>query len=171
MNPEIPLNEALSKLETNIFDGTDINGKIVFSLPSMDNIRSYHDYIYYFNSINENTFWDSSVHGNIARQIKMAEPYLKKAHELFPYELWVEYWYAKMYLKDNNYKKTYEYLQIILNNPLVYSMQFYPDILDMAIQCTEKRGFNEQANLYRNQKTSLRNEYSIDVSFFHLFLD
>jgi hypothetical protein len=168
-NPEMPLSEALSKLETNIFDGTGINKKIVFSLPSMDNIRSYHDYIYYFTSLNDK-YWNSRFRGNIKKKIKIIEPLINKAKEYFPYELWMEYWYAKMHLKDNNYKKAYEYLQVILSKPLVHSMQFYPDILDMAIQCAEKRGFNEQANIHRNQKTSLRNEHSIDVSFSIYFL-
>ena len=74
-----------------------------------------------------------------------------------------------MYMKANKYKKAYEYLQIISNNPLVYSMQIYPEVLEMAIQCSEKLGFNEQADTYKNQKTSLWNEYSIDVSIFYLF--
>jgi len=39
----------------------------------------------------------------------------------------------------------------------------------MAIQNAEKLGFKDQANTYRNQKTSLWNEYSIDISTFYLF--
>jgi len=88
---------------------------------------------------------------------------------IFQNELWTEYWHAKMYMKGKKYKKAYEYLQIILNDPLVYSMQIFPEILEMTIQCAEKLGFGEQANNYRNQKTSLWNEYSIDVGIFYLF--
>jgi len=72
-------------------------------------------------------------------------------------------------MKGNKHKKAYEYLQIILYDPLVYSMQIYPEVLEMAIQCAEKLDFDEQANNYKNQKTLLWNEYSIDVSIFHLF--
>jgi len=74
-----------------------------------------------------------------------------------------------MYMKGNRLKKAYEYLQIILNDPLVYSMQIYPEVLEMTIQCAEKLGFDEQAITYKNQKTSLWNEYSIDVGIFYLF--
>jgi hypothetical protein len=72
-------------------------------------------------------------------------------------------------MKGNKHEKAYGYLQIIKNNPLVYSMQIYPEVLEMTIQCAEKLGFNEQANNYRNQKASLWNEYSIDISIFNLF--
>jgi hypothetical protein len=89
--------------------------------------------------------------------------------ELFPYELWTEYWYAKMYMKGNKHKKAYEYFQIILNNPLVYSMQIYPEVLEMAIQSAEELKLDEQAKNYRNQKISLLNEYAVDVGIFYLF--
>jgi len=131
----------------------------------LETLRSYHDYSYHFKSLND-YYWSFKLPASIT--ISIEQPKITKMKELFPYELWTEYWYAKMYMKGNKHKKAYEYLQFILNNPLVYSMQIYPEVLEMAIQCVEKLGFNDQANTYKNQKTSLWNEYSIDVSIFNI---
>lgn len=170
-NPKMPLHDALSILESNVFsEGVSPQDKMVFSSPPMEDLRDYHENMYFFKSFDEDYFWDISVHGNIKKQIDIAEPFIKKAKELFPYDLWADYWYAKMYTKDNNYKKAYEHLQIILDNPLAYSTQAYPEILEMAEQSAKMLGLHEQANEYRSQKNVLWNEYSIDVSYFYLFL-
>jgi predicted Zn-dependent protease len=170
-NPQMPLKEALSELETALFStGVNPQDKMAFLPPSMDAIRNYHEYMIYFKTYDDN-FWDSSLHGNIKKQMNIAKPFIRKAHELFPYELWSVYWYAKMYMKANNHKKSYEYLQIILNNSLVYSMQIYPEILEMALKCAEELNLYENANEYRRQKSALNNEYSIDVNLFSLILD
>ena len=165
-NPEMPLNEAITILENNILNSSKPEDKMVFPPPSMETLRDYHDYSYYFRSLN-----DGYLEYNFPVSIKIQydQQNINKMKELFPYELWTEYWYAKMYMKANKYKKAYEYLQIISNNPLVYSMQIYPEVLEMAIQYAEKLGFYEQANTYSTQKKSLWNEYSIDVSIFYLF--
>jgi len=165
-NPEMPLSEAIKILEDNILKSSKPEDKMVFSPPSMETLRDYHDYSYHFKSMND-YYWSFKLPVSI--KISIEQPKITKMKELFPYELWTEYWYAKMYMKGNKYKEAYEYLQIINNNPLVYSMQIYPEVLEMAIQCAEKLGFNEQANTYKNQRTSLWNEYSIDVSIFYLF--
>jgi hypothetical protein len=165
-NPEMPLNEAITILENNILKGSKPEDKMVFPPPSMETLRDYHDYSYYFQSLNDDYL---EYNFPVSIKIRYDQQNINKMKELFPYELWTEYWYAKMYMKANKYKKTYEYLQIILNDSLVYSMQIYPEVLEMAIQCAEKLGFNEQANTYKNQKISLWNEYSINVSIFYLF--
>jgi hypothetical protein len=165
-NPEMPLSEAITILENNILNSSKPEDKMVFPHPSMETLRDYHDYSYYFQSLND----DYLVYNfPVSIKIRYDQQNINKMKELFPYELWMEYWYAKMYMKANKYKKAYEYLQIISDNPLVYSMQIYPEVLEMAIQCAEKLGFTEQANTYRNQKTSLWNEYSIDTGIFYLF--
>lgn len=165
-NPEMPLNEAITILESNILSSSKPEDKMVFPPPSMETLRDYHDYSYYFQSLN-----DDYLAFKLPKSLKIwyDQPNIIKMKELFPYELWTEYWYAKMYMKGNKNKKAYEYLQIILNDSLINSMQIYPEVLEMAIQCTENLGFNEQADTYKNQKTSLWNEYSIDVSIFYLF--
>jgi len=165
-NPEMPLNEAITILGDNIPEGSKPENKMVFSPPSMETLMRYHDYSYHFKSMND-YYWAFKLPASI--KIKIERPKINKMKELFPYELWTEYWYAKMYMKGNKYKKAYEYLQIILNDPLIYSMQIYPEVLEMAIQCAEKLKLDEQANTYKNQKTSLWNEYSINVSIFYLF--
>jgi len=165
-NPKMPLSEAITILEDNILKSSKPEDKMVFPPPFMETLRDYHDYSYHFKSLND-YYWSFKIPASI--KISIEQPKITKMKELFPYELWTEYWYAKMYMKGNKYKKAYEYLQIITDNPLVCSMQIYPEVLEMAIQCAEKLGFNEQANNYKNQKTSLWNEYSIDVSIFYLF--
>jgi len=168
-NPELSLNEGLLKLELILLEDDTILNKMAFYPPSIDILRDYHEYITFFKSIDEN-FWDTSVHGNIKKQISLAEPFMIKAKELFPYELWVEYWYAIMYVKDNNYINAYKYLQIILNNPLIYSLQIYPEILKLSARCADELGLYEKANEFREMEDALRNEYSIDMSYFNLFL-
>ncbi len=165
-NPEMPLNDAITILENNILNSSKLEDKMSFPPPSMETLHDYHDYSYYFQSLND----DYLVY-NFPTSIKIHydQQNINKMKELFPYELWTEYWYSKMYMKANKHKKAYEYLQIILNNSLVYSMQIYPEVLEMAIQCAEKLGFDDQANNYKSQKYSLWNEYSIDVSIFNLF--
>jgi len=165
-NPKMPLSEAISILENNILKSSRPEDKMAFPPPSMETLRDYHNYCYFFKSLND-YYWSFKLPASI--NISIEQPKITKMKELFPYELWAEYWYVKMYMKGKKYKKAYEYLQIILNNPLVYSMQIYPEVLEMAVQCAEKLGLNEQANTYRNQKTSLWNEYSINVSIFSLF--
>jgi len=164
-NPKMPLSEAITILGDTILEGSKPEDKMVFSPPSMETLMCYHDYSYHFKSLND-YYWSFKLPTSII--INIEQPKITKMKELFPYELWTEYWYAKMYMKDNKHKKAYKYLQIILNDTLVYSMQIYPEVLEMAIQCAEKLGFNDQANTYKNQKTSLWNEYSIDVSIFFL---
>jgi hypothetical protein len=165
-NPEMPLSEAITILENNILSSSKPEDKMVFPPPFMGTLRDYHDYSYHFKSLNDD-YWSFKLPASI--KINIEQPKITKMKELFPYELWSEYWYAKMYMKGKKYKKAYEYMQIIINNPLVYSMQIYPEVLEMAIQCAENLGFNGQANTYKNQKTSLWNEYSIDVGIFYLF--
>ena len=165
-NPKMPLYEAITILEKNILSSSKPEDIMVFPPPSMETLRFYHDYSYHFKSLND-YYWSFKLPTNI--KISIEQPKITKMKALFPCELWTEYWYAKMYMKGNKHKKAYEYLQIILNDPLVYSMQIYPEVLEMAIQCAEKLDFDEQANNYKNQKTLLWNEYSIDVSIFHLF--
>jgi hypothetical protein len=165
-NPEMPLSEAITILENNILKSSKPEDKMVFIPPPMETLRDYHDYSYYFQSLND----DYLVYNfPVSIKIRYDQQNINKMKELFPYELWTEYWFAKMYMKGNKYNKAYEYLQIIINNPLVHSMQIFPEVLEMAIQCAEKLGFTEQANNYRNQKVSLWNEFSIDVSIFYLF--
>jgi len=162
----MPLSEAIKILEDNILKSSKPEDKMIFPPPSMETLMCYHDYSYHFKSLND-YYWSFKLPTSI--KINIEQPKITKMKELFPYELWTEYWYAKMYMKGNRHKKAYEYLQIILNDLLVYSMQIYPEVLEMAIQCAENLGFDEQANTYRNQKTSLWNEYSIDVGKFYLF--
>jgi len=165
-NPKMPLSKAIEILENNISEASKPEDKMVFTPPSMETLRDYHDYSYHFTSLIGD---DWSYKLPVSIRISINQSNITKMKELFPYELWTEYWYAKMYMKGNKHEKAYEYLQIIKNNPLVYSMQVFPEVLEMTIQCAEKLGFNEQANNYRNQKASLWNEYSIDVSIFYLF--
>jgi len=165
-NPKMPLYEAITILEKNILSSSKPEDIMVFPPPSMETLRFYHDYSYHFKSLND-YYWSFKLPTNI--KISIEQPKITKMKALFPCELWTEYWYAKMYMKGNKHKKAYEYLQIILNDSLVYSMQIYPEVLEMAIQCAENLSFNDQANTYKNQKTSLWNEYSIDVTIFYLF--
>jgi len=165
-NPKMPLSEAIAMLENNISEASKPEEKMVFPPPSMDILRDYHDYSYHFTSL---IGVDWSYKLPVSIRIRINQSNITKMKELFPYELWPEYWYAKMYMKGNKHEKAYEYLQIIKNNPLVHSMQIYPEVLELTIQCAEKLGFNEQADTYKNQKTSLLNEYSIDISIFSLF--
>jgi len=165
-NPEMPLSEAITILENNIFKSSKPEDKMVFSPPAVETLRDYHDYSYHFKSLNDG-YWAFKLPASIKISIEQVK--INKMKELFPYELWTEYWYAKMYMKGNKHKKAYEYLQIILNDSLVYSMQIYPEVLEMAIQCAEKLGLKEQASNYKNQKISLWNEYSVDISIFYLF--
>jgi len=165
-NPEMPLSEAITILRDTILEDSKPEDKMVFPPPAMETLMCYHDYSYHFKSLNDD-YWSFKLPANI--KINIEQTKITKMKELFPFELWTEYWYSKMYMKGKKYKKAYEYLQIILNDPLVYSMQIYPEVLEMTIQCAKKLGFDEQANTYRNQKTSLWNEYSIDVGIFYLF--
>jgi len=169
-NPQTPLKQALSTLESAVYAGVSPRDKMAFPSPSMDTLRDYHECMYYFITYDDK-FWEPALHGNIKKQMSIAEPFMKKAKELFPYELWTDYWYVKMYTNDNNHKKAYEYLKTILDNPLIYSMQIYPEILELALQCAEKFNLREQANRYANQRAALYNEYSIDVNRFPLILD
>jgi hypothetical protein len=170
-NPQMPLKEALTSLESSVFAvGVSPQDKMAFPPSSIDTLRDYHENIYYFQTYDEK-FWDTSLYGNIKKQMSIAEPYMKKAQELFPYELWTDYWYARMYINDSNHKKAYEHLKTILDNPLVYSMQNFPEILELAAQCAEKLKLQEQANRYKSLKAALYNEYSIDVNRFSLILD
>jgi hypothetical protein len=75
-----------------------------------------------------------------------------------------------MYTELNNNRRAYEHLQILLANPLIYSMQIYPEVLDMAIETAQKLRKNADADMYENQKNALWNEFSIDISYFSLFL-
>jgi hypothetical protein len=113
-----------------------------FAIPMMKLIDIINDY-----------YWSFKLPASI--KINIEQPKINKMKKLFPYELWTEYWYAKMYMKGNKHKKAYEYLQFILNDTLIYSMQIYPEVPEMAIQCVEKLGFIEQTNTYKNQKISL----------------
>jgi hypothetical protein len=124
----------------------------------------------YFKTHDDN-YWDLFLRGNIKKQMSIAEPFMKKAQELFPYELWTDYWHVKMYTRADNHKKSYEYLQRLMDSPLIFSMQIYPEILELAVQCAERLNLHEQANKYINQKFALQNEYSIDVNRFSLILD
>jgi len=165
-NPEMPLSEAITILKNNILKSSKPEDKMIFPPPAIETLRTYHDYCYYFKSLND-YYWAFKLPVSII--ISIEQPKISKMKELFPYELWTEYWYAKMYMKGNKHKKAYEYIQIILNDPLIYSMQIYPEVLEMAIKCAGKLKLDEQANNYRNQKTSLWNEYAIDVGIFYLF--
>ena len=165
-NPQMPLSEAITILKNNILKSSKPEDKMIFPPPAIETLRTYHDYCYYFKSLND-YYWAFKLPVSII--ISIEQPKISKMKELFPYELWTEYWYAKMYMKGNKHKKAYEYIQIILNDPLIYSMQIYPEVLEMAIKCAGKLKLDEQANNYRNQKTSLWNEYAIDVGIFYLF--
>jgi hypothetical protein len=164
-NPQMPLGEALSQLESAVLaDGIDPGEKIAFPLPSMEVLRKYHDYMEVFrmslNSDQRNT-----------RLFKISEPYIKRAFELFPYELWKPYWYAKMYSGLKDYSKAYEYVQTLFDDPLIYAMQIYPEALELAALCAEQVGDKEQAEAYRTRQAGLRNEYGIEVHKMHLFVE
>ncbi|MHB9294219.1 hypothetical protein Holit_03345 [Hollandina sp. SP2] len=165
-NPQMPLREALSQLEAAVLaDGIDPAEKTAFLLPSMESLREYHVYIEAFaSSLNR----DGSR--SKAELFRICEPYMKRAFELFPYELWTPYWYVKMYTELKEYGKAYEYIQTLLADPLIYAMQIYPETLELAALCAEQLGDREQAEAYRTRKADLRNEYGIDVHKMHLFL-
>ena len=171
-NPRITLNEALSAFESKIFS-RDINIQdiMVFPIPSIETLRDYHDYMYYFLSLNENEFWDISIHGDYKSQINIIEPYFIKAENIFPYELWTKYWFATMFFKAGEYDSAYSYLQDILANSLVCSIQNLPEILDLSVRVSDRLDLHEQAIDYRNRMSALWNEHAIDVSKFSLFLD
>ncbi|MDR2178073.1 MAG: hypothetical protein LBP20_08565 [Treponema sp.] len=169
-NPEMPLKNALAALESLVFSVVKNPADLMrFPVPAVETIRDYHDHIELFaliNGLNNN----EGDNNKLERQFKTAEPYLKKAHELFPYELWTEYWYGKMYYTLTDYEKAYEHLRRMLDDPLIVSMQIYPETLEMAAFCAERIGNQEQAVEYRAVKNGLANEFGIDTTRFHLFL-
>ncbi|MCL2066932.1 MAG: hypothetical protein FWG99_05665 [Treponema sp.] len=160
------LKEALTRLETLVSSGNELQSIMAFTIPYMETLRSYHEYIEYFNSLQP-----ENLHGNMNAKFKVWAPLMEKANDIFPEELWTSYWFAKMYILLNEHNNAYEHLKIILHNPLIFSMQIYPETLELSAQCADMLRLHEQANAYRNQKASLWNEYSIDVDYFSLFLE
>jgi tetratricopeptide (TPR) repeat protein len=164
-DPQMPLKEALSVLELAAFaDGADPKDLLSFPIPSVNTMRDYHDHIELFASL------DGLEESGAEERFAFAEPYLKKAHELFPFELWTDYWYAKMYTILKDHEKAYEHLQIILNDPLIASMQIYPEVLELAAFTSEGLGNREQATEYRALRNGISNEFGIDAGYFSLFL-
>ncbi len=166
--PGMPLQNALDLLESAVLiDDINPAEKMAFALPSIDTIRQYHGCIesFYY------SLKDTTLQANPKKIFKIHEPYMKRAQELFPYELWTKYWYVKMYIELKDYKQAYTYAQEILNDELVYSMQIYPETLELAAQCAEQLGENENAGEYRSQKALLKNEHHIDAGIFGVFLD
>jgi hypothetical protein len=174
-NPQIRLAEALSILKNNILaDGIITDDEINFPLPSMEIIRQYHENIEAFVSL---AYYNISL--NIFERLRLGstktifernEPHMRKAKELFPYELWTDYWYAKMYVELKEFEKAYNYIKIILDDPLIFSLFIYPEILDLAEQTVKNLGFYTEALDYMMQKEKLSNEFTIDVSYFTLIL-
>jgi predicted Zn-dependent protease len=95
---------------------------------------------------------------------------MQKARELFPHELWTDYWYANMYAALNDYEKAYPYIQSLLGNPLVYSMQIYPEVLELAARRAEFMGNRKEASEYQALLGGLSNEFGIDINAFNLFI-
>jgi hypothetical protein len=168
-NPKMPVLEALSILESTVLaEGINITDKMAFQVPPFVDLQEYHRFIDFFTTLSpEHTPLDTSI--SLKQQFNVAETYMKRAKELFSYELWVDYWYAKMYTELNNHRKAYESLQILLANPLIYSMQIYPEVLDMASSTARELRRNADADMYETQKSALWNEFSINVSYFSIF--
>jgi predicted Zn-dependent protease len=112
----------------------------------------------------------SGTVSNIEMIFKRCEPYMQKARELFPYESWTDYWYANMYATLDDYAKAYPYIQTLLSNPSVCSMQIYPEVLELASRGAESLGRREEAAEYRALLAGLSNEFGIDISAFSLFM-
>jgi hypothetical protein len=144
-----------------------------FPVPSIETMRDHHDNIEFFTSLKNVEVMQESGSGTVSsieRVFKRSEPYIQKAQELFPYELWTDYWYAKMYIALDDYEKAYLYLQTLLDNPLLCSMQIYPEVLELAARSEERLGNHEQSAAYQALLDGLTNEFGIDTSFFSLFL-
>jgi hypothetical protein len=171
-NPQMPLNEALSILESVVLaPGADPQDYLRFPVPAVEAMRDYHDNIEYFASLRSIELMQAEGSGTAAleRVFQMSQPYMQKAQELFPYELWTDYWYAKMYSMFDDYGKAYPYLQTLLDNSLTYSMQIYPEVLELGAHTAERLG--EQSAEYQARLDGLTNEFDIDTSLFNLFLD
>jgi hypothetical protein len=49
-------------------------------------------------------------------------------------------------------------VQTLLDDPLIYAMQIYPEVLELGALCAEQVGDKEQAEAYRTRQAGLRNE-------------
>lgn len=62
-------------------------------------------------------------------------------------------------------------MQTLLDDPLIYAMQIYPEVLELGALCAEQVGDKEQAEAYRTRQAGLRNEYGIEVHKMPLFVE
>ena len=174
-NPQITLIEALAILKSNILvDGEITEDEINFPLPSMQTLRQYHEDIEAFVSLSyyniKLNIYERFKFGNTKRIFERNEPSMRKAQELFPYELWTDYWYAKMFVELKEFEMAYNHIRIMMDNPLIFSMFIYPEVLELAEQTAKGLGDYVDALDYKIQKEKLSNEFLIDVSYFTLFL-
>jgi hypothetical protein len=75
-----------------------------------------------------------------------------------------------MYVALDDYAKAYPYIQTMLDNHLVCSMQIYPEVLELASHGAEALGNSEASAEYKALLAGLANEFGIDISAFSLFL-
>jgi hypothetical protein len=172
-NPKTPLKDALTQLESVVFaPGADPKDFMRFPVPPIETMRDYHDNIEFFTSLKNVEVMQKEGSGMTAieRVFQRSEPSMQKAQELFPYELWPDYWYAKMYIALDNHEKAYPYLQTLLSSPLLCSMQMYPEVLELGTHSAERLGNHEESVAYQALLNGLTNEFGINTSFFSLFL-
>jgi hypothetical protein len=173
-NPQMPLKDALFRLESVVLaDGVNPQDFMRFPVPPIETLRDYHDNIEFFAALKNVEVMQESGSNTVSVIEKIftrSEPYIQKARELFPYELWADYWYAKMYTAIDDYEKAYPYLQTLLGDPLLYSMQIYPEVLELVARSAEHLGNRERSVEYQALSDGLANEFGIDTSSFSLFL-
>jgi hypothetical protein len=127
-------------------DGAKPRDFMRFSIPPIETVREYHENIEFFAALKNVELMREDVSGAadaVEMVFKWCEPYMRKARELFPYELWTDYWYAYMYAAFDGYTNAYPYIQTMLDNPLVCSMQIYPEVLELATRGAKSLGKQE----------------------------